>query len=128
MESQGAALTPTMTESEIDREILRHDARNLQLKRRLAELGIDFRGRRYITCNFRAPSQAQGRQLERELIEKGFQVLDMSPAGCTTKSIWHVRAGIESTIDLAASHDFTEMVVHCAAGSLCIYDGWCTCI
>jgi len=31
------------TEAEIDSDILRHDARNLQLKR-LAERGIDFRG------------------------------------------------------------------------------------
>jgi hypothetical protein len=47
------------TEAEIDSDIFRHDARNLQLKRRPAERGIDFRGERPITCNFRAPSQRQ---------------------------------------------------------------------
>lgn len=32
------------TEVEIDSDIFRHGARNLQLRRRLAERGIDFRG------------------------------------------------------------------------------------
>jgi len=32
------------TEAETDSDIFRHDARNLQLRRRLAERGIDFRG------------------------------------------------------------------------------------
>lgn len=33
-----------ITESEIESDVLRHDARNLQLKRRLAERGVHFRG------------------------------------------------------------------------------------
>jgi hypothetical protein len=45
-------------EAEIDSDILRHDARNLQLKRRLAERGIDFRGERPIICNFRGSQPA----------------------------------------------------------------------
>jgi len=60
------------TEAEMESDIFRHDARNLQLRRRLAERGIDLGGERPITCNFRAPSQRQASRLEQGLIERGF--------------------------------------------------------
>ena len=65
----------------IDSEILRHDARNLELKRRLAEHGIDFRGERQITCNFRAPDEGTASELEHRLFERGFLRVEISPAG-----------------------------------------------
>ena len=114
------------TEAEIDSDILRHDARNLQLKRRLAERGIDFRGERQITFNFRAANQRQASQLEQELSRRGFLVLQVSPAGSGDNRIWHVRAKVERTIGQASSHEFTEAMVRSAAAFSCAYDGWCT--
>ncbi len=116
------------TEAEIASEILRHDARNLQLKRRLAERGIDFRGEREITCKFWAPNQRQASLLEQRLIERGFLVVESSAAGVRENATWHVRVRIEGTISQSASHEFTEMVVGCAAALSCVYDGWCTSI
>jgi hypothetical protein len=115
-------------ESEIDSDILRHDARNLQLKRRLAERGIDFRGERPIICNFRAPNQRQASQLEQALIERGFFVLKVWPTGSGDHCIWHVRAQVEQTIGQVASHEFSEAMVRSAAKFSCLYDGWSACI
>jgi len=114
------------TEAEIDSDILRHDARNLQLKR-LAERGIDFRGERPIICNFRAPNQRQASRLEQALTERGFLVLKVSPAGPGDRCIWHVRAQVERTIGEAASHEFTETLVRSAADLSCLYDEWSDC-
>jgi hypothetical protein len=116
------------TESEIDSDILCHDARNLQLKRRLAERGIDFRGERPIICNFRASNRRQASRLEQALIERGFLVLKVSPAGSGDHCIWHVRAQVEQTIGQAASHEFSEAMVRSAARFSCLYDGWSVCI
>lgn len=102
-------------EAEIESGILRHNARNLQFKRRLAERGIDFRGERPIICNFRAPNQ---------LIERGFLVTRVSPAGSGDRCTWHVRAQVERTIGQAASHEFTEPLVRSAADFSCLYGGW----
>jgi len=112
------------TEAKIDGDISRHDARNLQLKRRLAERGIDFRGERPITCNFRAPSQRQASRLEQGLIERGFLVLEVSPARSGDFPIWHVRAQVQRTLAQASSHEFTEEMVRTAAALSCVYDGW----
>ena len=114
------------TEAEIDSDIFRHDARNLRLKRRLAERGIDFRGERPITCNFRAPSPRQASRLEQGLIEKGFLVLEVPPVRSGNYPIWHVRAQVQRTLAQASSHEFTEEMVRSAAALSCIYDGWCT--
>ncbi len=116
------------SEAEIDSEILRHDARNLQLKRRLAERGIDFRGEREIMCNFRAPDRRQASLLEQRLIERGFLAVEVSAAVGRKNAPRHVRARMQGSIGQAASHEFTEMVVSCAAALSCVYDGWCTCI
>ena len=115
-------------EAEIDSGILRHDARNLQLKRRMAERGVDFRGERPIICNFRAPNQRQASRLEQALIERGFLVLKVSPAGSGEHCLWHLRGQIERTIGEAASHEFTEALVRSAANFSCLYDGWSACI
>ena len=123
-----SGVEPARTEAEIDSDILCHDARNLQLKRRLTERGIDFRGERPIICDFRAPSQRQASRLELALIERGFLVLKVSPAGSGDHCIWHVRAQVQRTIDQAASHEFTEALVRSAAEFSCLYDGWSACI
>ena len=116
------------TECEIDGDILRHDARNLQLKRRLAERGIDFRVKRSIDCSFRAPNPRQAFQLEQALVERGFLVLKISPAGSGDDCHWHLRTQVEQTIGHAASHEFTEALVRSAAEFSCLYDGWSACI
>ncbi len=116
------------TEAEIDSDIFRHDARNLQLKRRLAERGVDFRGERLIICDFRAPSRQQASRLEQALTERGFLVLQVAATGSEDHCVLRVRARVERTIDQAASHEFTEALVRSAADFSCLYDGWSACI
>lgn len=67
-----------MKPAEIASYVLQHDARNLRLKRRLAEQGIDGRGEYQVTCRFRAATRGQASELARELRQKGFAA-EMTP-------------------------------------------------
>jgi hypothetical protein len=48
-----------MKEADISACVFRHDARNLRLKRKLAERGIDWRNEYRTACHFLAPNQQQ---------------------------------------------------------------------
>ncbi len=114
-----------MNEAEIRRNVFRHDARNLHLKRRLAELGVDFREAHPTICRFRAPGEQQASQLARQLEIRGFRVLKMSPARLPKMSAcWSLTAQVVQSIEYSASHDFTDAMVRVAAEFSCIYDGW----
>ena len=60
------------TEVEIDSDIFRHGARNLQLRRRLAERGIDFRGDAQSRVTSGRLAKRQASRLEQGLIERRF--------------------------------------------------------
>jgi hypothetical protein len=112
-----------MKEAEIARDIFRHDARNLQLKRRLTERGADCESARQVECRFRAPNQAQAGLLAQELDRRGFLVLAVAPSRWKE---WRVAAEIMQSISRTASHDFTEEMVRSAAALSCLYEGWGT--
>ncbi len=114
-----------MNEAEIRRAVFRHDARNLQLKRRLAELGIDFREAHPTTCLFRAPGEPQARQLAQQLQARGFQIMKLSPAGLPKRPKgWSLAVQVLQSMERTASHEFTDAMVRCAAKYSCLYDGW----
>jgi hypothetical protein len=112
-----------MKEAEIVTYILQHDARNLRLKRRLAERGIDWRNQCEITCRFQAPDQQHALRLREELSEHGFDsvVPELLPGRAGT---WRVHGRLRRSIDQASSHEFTEQMVRSAAALSCRYDGW----
>ena len=111
-----------MKEAEIERCIFSHDARNLQLRRKLAERSVDLRDECRSVCHFLAPNQKQGKLLEQELHARGFLEVDITPAGKTGG--WCVDAQIRMSMEQASSHEFTEEMVRSAAALFCIYDGW----
>lgn len=105
--------------------VLQHDARNLRLKRRLAEHGIDVRDSVGIRCRFLSPSLAQAFVLAAALRQQGLGSAHVAPIGPEqTPTSWSVEAPLEASIDKAASHEFTEMLVRCAAEVNCLYQGW----
>ena len=112
-----------MEEAQIAACVFQHDARNLRLKRRLAERGFDWRNQLAITCRFRAASQQQVSQLAEELSGKGFVSLAVGPAPGRQRS-WFLRGRVYLSLDQVASHEFTEEMVRSAAAFSCIYDGW----
>ena len=112
-----------MKESEIAAYILQHDARNLQLRRRLAERGLDWREQFQTTCRFRAPGRRAATLLAAELYKKGF-ILVVRLSGTGKNTPWQVRARRCQSIDTSASHEFTEQMVRTAAAFSCSYEGW----
>ena len=114
-----------MKESQIAGYILQHDARNLQLKRRLAERGIDWRTEYQVTCRFRAPGRQQASELASELQQKGFTALELAgPPARQAAGFWRVVARRRQSLEQAASHEFTEEMVRMAAALASFYDGW----
>ncbi len=114
-----------MGEAEIRRSVFRHDARNLQLKRRLAELGVDFRQAHPTICRFRAPGEPQATQLAHQLEIRGFRISKMCPARLPKMArCWFLTAQVVQSIECSASHEFTDAMVRCAAEFSCAYEGW----
>ena len=112
-----------MREAELEAYILQHDARNLQLKRRLAERGIDWRNESLVTCRFRAPNQQQASRLQEALLHQGFAAAKAEPSPGKAGT-WRVQAQVRQSIDRSASHEFTEQMVRSAAVLSCFYEGW----
>jgi Regulator of ribonuclease activity B len=112
-----------MREAEIAAYILQHDARNLQLKRRLAERGIDWRNEYQITCRFLAPNQQQASRLKEVLLHLGFVAAKAEPSPGRARA-WRVESQVRQSIDCSASHEFTQQVVRSAAALSCLYEGW----
>ncbi|HLK32029.1 MAG TPA: ribonuclease E inhibitor RraB [Terriglobales bacterium] len=114
-----------MKEAEISGDILRHDARNLQLKRHLAERGIDWRSQCQTVCRFCGPEQQQAAALAGVLRRKGFLVMEpeLLPGRSPARG-WRVEAQRRQSIERSASHEFTEEMVRSAAAFSCLYEGW----
>ena len=112
----------TSQEKRLGEALLRHDARNLQLKRRLVERGVDCRLVSDIDCHFWAPDQAHAGLLAQELLAHGFRTRVLAPP--RTAGSWSVHAGITQSLERAASHEFTEEMVRAAAALACEYGGW----
>jgi hypothetical protein len=111
-----------MKEPDIGACIFRHDARNLRLKRKLAERGIDWRNEYRTACRFLAPDQRRAVLLVEDLNKRGFLAVHSAPAG--DKGCWCVEAHVQQSIDRTSSHEFTEEMVRSAASLSCVYDGW----
>jgi hypothetical protein len=85
----GQKIPKPMKEAEIAGYILEHDARNLQLRRRLAERGLDGRSVCWISCRFPAASRQHARQLAQNLRQAGWRqiteqmVRKAAPAECS---------------------------------------------
>ncbi len=114
-----------MKEAEIRQSVFRHDARNLQLKRRLAQRGVDFRRAHPTTFLFWAPGEQHGARLAQQLEAGGFRVVKMSPAGAARMPTgWSLAVQVVQSMEESASHEFTDAMVRCAAEFSCEYAGW----
>jgi len=111
-----------MRKAEIAACIFLHDARNLRLKRKLTERGIDWRNEYQTTCRFLAPDRHQAVLLVEDLNRRGFLAVSAAPVG--DKGCWSVEAHMQQSIDRTSSHEFTEEMVQSAAALSCIYEGW----
>lgn len=118
-----------MTENEI-KEILRgHHERNQELIRDLRSRGVAIDGRRSVEHHFWAKGQKEAASLAKELYDRSFLVLVISPVETEDGSkFWNVEAEIEQTPAAAASPQVSEDLARLAARFDAIYDGWGTSI
>jgi len=89
--------------------------------------GADFAEVRLIECHFWAWSEVDATGLAVALVLRGFHILvQRSAASLGDPALWNVEAGIEQSIDLTLSRDFTDELVRVAASHSGQYDGWGT--
>jgi regulator of RNase E activity RraB len=118
-----------MTESEIRAIIRGHEKRNAELLRSLRLKGVALNEARPVEHHFWANSQGDAALLARELYDRGYLVLAISPVTTVDGAgMWNVEAGVEQTPSVAASRDVTEELSRLAARSDSVYDGWGTSI
>ena len=116
-----------ITEAEIQKSMAGHDARNIELLKHLQEEGVALGVPRPVEHHFFASNQRNAALLAKELYERGYLILVLSPPVAEDDSgSWNLEAGIQRTPDEAASHDVTEELVRLAAKYDTHYDGWGT--
>ena len=118
-----------MTENEIRRILKGHDGRNEELLRALETKGVALDKGRSVEHHFWANSQQEAVMLAKELYDRGFLVLAVSPVNNEEgPKLWNVEAGVEQAPSVAASRETSEDLTRLAARFDAVYDGWGTSI
>jgi regulator of RNase E activity RraB len=114
-------------ETDIEKAIAGHAARNAVLRNVFVEKGIDLDEPRLIECHFWIWSRDAAENLALALVSRGFHILAQhSAASSTDPSLWNVEAGIKQSIHLTLRPEFTDDLVRLAGANDGIYDGWGT--
>ena len=104
-----------------------HDGRNEELLRTLQTRGVALDKARSVEYHFWANSQREAAMLAKELYNRGFLVLAISPVdGADGSQSWNVEAGATHAPAVAASRETSEDLTRLAAQFDAIYDGWGT--
>lgn len=116
-----------MLEEEIQNSISENDVRNTELLNDLSSKGVSVKNNYPIEHHFWAGGQLNAALFAKELYERGYLILVISPVESDDGSNWwNVEAEIKRTIADAASHQVTEELVRLAAQFDSVYDGWGT--
>lgn len=116
-------------ETDIDRAISGHEARNAELRRLFQEKGIDLGEARLIECPFWAWKAEHASSLAEDLVRRGFRILAQdSAASKQDPPLWNIEAEIKQSIELTLRPEFTDALVRVAASHHGVYDGWGTSI
>ena len=113
-----------MNESDIQRSIMGHEARNAELLKLISDRGEDLEAVRIIDCHFRSPSEERAGLLASALHLRGLSDIMSGPVEGSDK--WSVEGQIHASALAVADPTFTESFVRLAAQSSSEYDGWGT--
>lgn len=118
-----------MKETEIQGILKGHADRYAELLRTLFTKGVSLDQERSVEHHFWANSQREAVLLAKELYDRGYLVLTISPVNTEDDSTtWNVEAGIEQSPAIAASQPLSENLTRLAAQFEAVYDGWGTSI
>src|SRR5688572_30173505 len=106
-----------MNETEINEIVKGNQERNRELLNTLVNKGVTLDESRTIEHHFWANSQSEAALLAKELYNRGFLVLAISPIKTNNDSIvWNLEAAIEQAPSSAVSRQVTEELTRLAAG------------
>ena len=116
-------------ETEIQKSITAHNARNIELLKLIREKGVAIDEPHSVDHHFYASGQKDAALLAKELYKRGYLVLVLSPPSTEDgQGHWNIGVGIQRAPAEAASHRITEELVRLAAKFDADYDGWGTLI
>jgi regulator of RNase E activity RraB len=107
-------------------ELEAHRKRNVSVLKTLEESGAALDEPRAVEHHFFAPTQEAAVLLAKELYDRGFLILMLSPAESEGSSDWTVEAAQHSTAKNAASEATTRELLELATRMDATYDGWGT--
>src|SRR5258708_3670713 len=118
-----------MDERQINGILRGHESRNEELLRALQTKGVALDKGRSVEHHFWANSQREAALLAKELYDRGFLELAISPVSTEDDSkLWDVEAGVQQAPTVAASREISEELTRLAAQFDAVYDGWGTSI
>lgn len=116
-----------MSESEIQKQIQNHLARNRELKKLIVSKGVDLEVKRTIDLHFWAFGEVAARNLEVALETAGYSVAVSKPSE-SDSSLWNVESQVNASPFAVTSPFFVERMVRLAAENQAEFDGWGTSI
>ncbi|MDQ2920440.1 MAG: ribonuclease E inhibitor RraB [Acidobacteriota bacterium] len=116
-----------MSEADIQKWIVRHAARNRELKQLIESKGADLAGRRIINLHFWSGGEKAARNLAAALQTEGYVVVSRKPS-VSDPSLWNVEAQVEGSPLSVTAPLFVERIVRVAAENEGEFDGWGTSI
>jgi hypothetical protein len=111
----------------ITKAIEGHMKRNLALRAKFEQLGLNFNEPRPIEFQFWARSQYDAGGLAQGLYKMGFFVKLLAPSPAKDDpERWSVETGAKIPLTQALSQEFAEKLVRLAAQEDSVFDGWGT--
>jgi hypothetical protein len=116
-----------LSESEIQKAIENHLARNRELKKLIISKGVDLEEKRTIDLHFWASGEVAARNLGVALETAGYSVGVSKPSE-SDSSLWSVEGKVNSSPLAVTTPFFVERLVRLAAENQAEFDGWGTSI
>jgi len=116
-----------LSESEIQKAIQSHLARNRELKKLITSRGVDLEEKRTIDLHFWAYGEVAAHELEIALEAAGYLVSVSKPSEGDS-GLWSVESQINTSPPAVTTPFFVEKVVRLAAKHQAEFDGWGTSI
>jgi hypothetical protein len=116
-----------MRESDIQKAIQHHLARNRELKKLIVSKGVDLEENRTIDLHFWADGEVAANNLGIALETAGYSVAGSKPSD-SDSSLWNVESQVNSSPHAITTPLFVERLVRLATENQAEFDGWGTSI
>jgi regulator of RNase E activity RraB len=114
-----------LKDEQIQHSIDEHLKRNWEILKCLRERGIELRSALLTEHHFMTSRQLEAGKLAMALDQKGFNILEMTPAETKDgQEAWAIVGEVEMTLEAAADPATTEELIKLAATFDSKYEGW----